>query len=89
MPGQKSICETFLGSTELESADSRIGGERGEGFHNRVQRILLFFRILRKRTLRWVQNLNLCGKSAYHVFANNCFGTFFKNFFNGFEICVF
>ncbi len=29
MPGQKSKCETFLGSTELESADSRIGGERG------------------------------------------------------------
>ncbi len=57
----------------LESADSRIGGERGEGFHNRVQWILLFFRKLRKRTLWWVQNLNLSGKSAYHVFANNFF----------------
>jgi hypothetical protein len=30
------------------------------------------------------------GKSAYfrHVFANNFFGTFLKNFFNGFEIGV-
>jgi hypothetical protein len=36
-------------------------------------------------------NMSKSGKSAYfpHIFANNIFlGTFFKNFFNGFEISV-
>ncbi len=40
-------------------------------------------------------NMSKSGKSAYfrHIFANNFFGKFLKNFFNGFEIsmnlCVF
>jgi len=35
-------------------------------------------------------NMSKSRKSAYfrHVFANNFFGTFFKNFFNVFEISV-
>jgi hypothetical protein len=39
--------------------------------------------------------MSISGKNAYfrHAFVNNFFGTFLKNFFNGFEIsmkfCVF
>jgi hypothetical protein len=49
-----------------------------------------FLKIIKVISQKSLTNMSKSGKSAYfrHIFANNFFGTFFKNFFNGFEISV-